>query len=210
MFTPRLFNRFWRYDRMFAAEVGSCGSLLDVGCGSNSPVRRLVDRVPIRVGVDAFEPSLEESRRAGIHTDTRCMDILQIGAAFPPGSFDCVVASDVIEHLEKDDGRRLLADMERIARFKVVVFTPNGFVPQEPYENNPWQRHLSGWSADEMQGRGYRVVGVNGWKGFFRDRGQLRWQPRVLWKWAAIASRGATVSRPRLAYQILCVKDKPR
>lgn len=200
-------SRFWRYDRILARELAhGCASLLDVGCGSNSPVRRLTQAIPKRTGVDAFGPALEASLAAGIFTDVRQLDILDIGNHFAPASYDCVLASDVVEHLEKADGLRLIAAMERIARKKVVIFTPNGFLPQEPYENNPWQQHRSGWDPDEMRALGYEVTGVNGWKGFFGERGRLTWRPRTVWKFVAIASRGVTAHRPHLAFQLLCVK----
>jgi hypothetical protein len=207
---PGPISRFFRYDRLLTRELSrGCASLLDVGCGNNSPVRYLTGAIPRRTGVDAFAPALEESLRAGIHTDGRNVDVLDIGRHFEPQSYDCVLASDVIEHLEKVDGLRLIRDMERIARRKVVIFTPNGFLPQAPYEDNPWQTHRSGWEPDEMRALGYRLLGVNGWKGFFGERGRLTWRPRVLWKFVAIASRGWTISRPHLAFQLLCVKDLP-
>lgn len=205
---PGPISRFFRYERLLAQELAQgCQSLLDVGCGSNSPVRRLTGVIPKRTGVDAFGPALEASLAAGIHTDGRQVDVLAIGLHFDARSYDCVLASDVIEHLDKEDGLKLIDAMERIARRKVLIFTPVGFLPQAPYENNPWQAHRSGWTPEEMAARGYRVLGVNGWKGFFGERGRLTWRPRILWKWIAILSRGWTVNRPRHAFQMLCVKD---
>ena len=209
-FTPGPLSRFYRYDRMLEREIaGDCASLLDVGCGSNSPVRRFAPAIPVRVGVDSFAPALETSLQRGTHTEVRQMNILDIGTAFAPGSFDAVLASDVIEHLAKDEGHRLLAAMERIARHKVVVFTPSGFLRQAAYDGNPMQVHQSGWGADEMRAMGYRVIGVNGWKSFFGERGQITWRPRTLWKFVAIASRGYPIPRPHLAFQMLCVKALP-
>lgn len=125
---PGPISRFFRYDRLLAQELAQgCASLLDVGCGSNSPVRRLTAAIPQRTGVDAFGPALEASLAAGIHTDGRQVDVLDIGRHFGDRSYDCVLASDVIEHLDKEDGLKLLAAMERIARHKVVVFSPTAF-----------------------------------------------------------------------------------
>ena len=151
---PGPISRFFRYDRLLAQELSrGCASLLDVGCGNNSPVRRLTSAIPQRTGVDAFAPALAESLRLGIHTDGRQVDVLDIGSHFAPRSYDCVLASDVIEHLEKEEGMRLIEAMERIARRKVVIFTPNGFLPQAPYADNPWQAHRSGWEPGEMRAR---------------------------------------------------------
>ena len=49
--------------------------------------------------------------------------------------------------------------MEKVARKKVIVFTPNGFVPQRPYDGNPFQEHLSGWSVDEI----HELTGIDPW-----------------------------------------------
>jgi hypothetical protein len=92
------------------------------------------------------------------------MNVSDIANEIPDRSFDCVVALDLIEHLTKEDGRRLLRAMERIARRKVVIFTPQGFLPQHAVGRNEFQRHLSGWEVDEMRGMGYRVIGISGWK----------------------------------------------
>ena len=61
----------------------------------------------------------------------------ELAELFPPTSFDVVVAVDVLEHLERTDGFDLLEAMEQLARQRVVVFTPNGFVAQGAREGNP-------------------------------------------------------------------------
>src|SRR5690606_12372244 len=114
--------------------VGSCENLLDVACGSCSPVRTLSRKLSHTVGVDGFRPSIERSRAAGIHDEYLELDIRQLGERVPARSYDAVVALDLIEHLTKDEGLKLLKDMETIARKKVILFTPNGFLPQEPYD----------------------------------------------------------------------------
>ena len=78
------------------------------------------------------------------------MDFSELGS-FDSCSFDCVTALDVIEHIKKAEGLRLLEDMERIAKKRIVVFTPNGFLPQSVHNNNPLQIHKSGWKVKEMR-----------------------------------------------------------
>lgn len=77
-------------------------------------------------------------------------------------SIDTVFLLDVIEHIEKEEGRELLRQACRVARVQVVLFTPLGFMPHEGHESeNDWgdgienkstQRHLSGWVPEEFQG----------------------------------------------------------
>ncbi len=65
---------------------------------------------------------------------------------------------DVVEHLEKEEGLRLLCLTERIARRQIVLFTPLGFMPQEHLdgkdawglEGGRWQEHKSGWLPEDF------------------------------------------------------------
>lgn len=135
------------------------------------------------------------------------MELLDIGSRFPGKSFDCVVALDVIEHFEKQDGLRLLDMMEGIARRRVAIFTPNGFLPQGEFDNNPYQLHRSGWSVSEMQDRGYRAIGVSGWKPLLGEYAAVRFRPTWLWKRVALITQPVFERWPSQAFQILCVKE---
>ncbi len=198
---------FTQYHRLLRPEiVGHCETLLDVGCGENSPVHKFAREVTYAVGVDSHQPSIDKSRAASIHSDYRCTNILEIGKEFAPRSFDCVIALDVIEHLTKEDGRRLLDAMESIARRRVVIFTPNGFLPQPATPDNPHQIHVSGWTPDEMRARGYRVIGVGGWRPLRGPYALPRW-PRFLTERLSLLTERVLEARPGHALQILCVKD---
>lgn len=200
------------FDRQLIRELGreigdDCRSLLDLGCGRSSPVGQISSRIERCVGVDAFEPYLQQSVAAGIHTDYRCTDVMRIDEHFPPGSFDCVVALDLIEHLPKASGMELLHRMETIAARKVIVFTPNGFVPQAPYDDNPFQEHLSGWEVDELSARGYRILGLHGWRPLRGELGVARWKPRRLWELVALWTQPLVRQHPTSAFHLLCIKD---
>jgi hypothetical protein len=77
---------------------------------------------------------------------------------FPPSSVDTVVVLDVIEHLEKDEGRVLLERTVELARKQVVIFTPYGFVPLHAHDGKDrWgmsggalQEHRSGWLPEDF------------------------------------------------------------
>ena len=187
-------------------ELRDCGSILDLGCGSSSPIGPISGSV-YSVGVDRHRPSLEMSRREGIHNATVLMDAGDIGKVFGTGSFDCVLALDLIEHLEKEDGLRLMEDMMRTARRKVIILTPNGFRPQEAYSGNEWQVHRSGWSAVEMEGLGFRTIGVNGWRPLRGDKAALKYRPKLFCLALSDLTQLIVRNRPEWAYQILCVRD---
>lgn len=194
-------------------ETMGCQSLLDVGCGVDSPVQYL-SRDMRRVGVDVFAPAIEESKRRGIHSEYHEMNIGDIGTKFAPESFDCVLASDVIEHVTKEDGLTLMKNMELLAKHKVIIFTPRGFVPQDEHEGNPWQKHLSGWEVKEMQDYGYQVIGISGLKAVWNIK--FLWSKRedanifvrILRKILVDVTQLYARSHPEQAYQIMCVKTK--
>ena len=185
--------------------LSNCESLLDVGCGSFSPIASF-SKSFYSVGVDAFVPSIEKSRKLGIHNKYYNIDVLDIGKKFKENSFDCVLASDLIEHLSKEDGFKLIEMMEKIAKKKVVIFTPNGFLPQGEYNNNPWQVHKSGWSVEEMRRRGYKVIGINGWKPLRGERARIKYKPKLFWLIFSILTIPLVRNHPTKAFQILCVK----
>lgn len=197
------------YHRVLEKEVvGSCKTLLDLGCGSSSPIQVFSQKLKYTVGVDYFAPSIEKSKKRGIHHEYKTMNVLDVGKVFKANSFDCVVALDLLEHLSKEDGLRLLSLMKKIAKKKAIVFTPNGFLPQEEYEGNRRQVHLSGWEVEEMQNLGFRVIGIQGWKPLSRMITRIQWEPIGLWKLRVIALGQIIVGRqPKRAFQLFCVKE---
>ena len=82
--------------------------------------------------VDIFEPYLVESKKKGIHEDYIVSDVMDLSNHVSKNSHDAVIALDLIEHLDKDSGFKLLKMLERIAIKKVIIFTPNGFLRQVP------------------------------------------------------------------------------
>jgi hypothetical protein len=207
-----LFGRFeGAYPRLLEANViGDCETLLDVGCGASSPIASFSGRLKRTVGVDAHDGSIEASRAKGIHSEYRLTDANDIDRHFSPGSFDCVVALDLIEHLGKEQGLELISKMERIALRRVIIFTPNGFLPQGETDGNVLQRHLSGWGVDEMRGLGYQVIGVNGLKGLRGEYARVRWRPTMFWERISNLTQLLVEGHPEHAFQLLCVKRLAR
>lgn len=72
------------------------------------------------------------------------------------GSVDAVYLLDVIEHMERDCGLKVIENARRVARRQVVIFTPDGFQAQD-YDawglgGERWQTHRSGWTVDDFPG----------------------------------------------------------
>jgi 2-polyprenyl-3-methyl-5-hydroxy-6-metoxy-1,4-benzoquinol methylase len=163
--------------------TAECSSLLDVGCGANSPLRYIRFHGTM-IGLDAHEPSIEASREKSIHGGYIHADVEDL--QLPADSFDAVVALEVLEHLPKGSGVPFLANLERIARKIVIISTPNGFVAQGPSNGNFHQRHLSGWRPAELRALGYTVRGINGLKPLRGEGATIAWRPRTFW---AVVSR---------------------
>lgn len=187
--------------------IGSCQSLLDIGCGSGNHMRRITPYLTYSLGVDIFQQSLDMADSKGVYSETKLLSATNIHLAFKMDSFDCVVAFDLIEHLEKPEGLRLLDAMERIASKKVIVFTPNGFLPQGALDGNEQQIHRSGWSVSEMRSLNYRVLGVHGIKSILGERSLPRWKPHKFWLCISVFTQPFCVMVPELSFQIFCVKD---
>jgi hypothetical protein len=159
------------------------------------------------VGVDGYQPAVDEARSGGTHDEFAFGDVKDIGKVFGSRRFDACIALDVIEHLTKEDGWKMLDDMERLATKRVIIFTPNGFVPQKSHDGD-LQEHLSGWTADEMRKRGYGVTGMYGLKSLRGEYHHIKYKPKSFWLMVAILSHYFyTHRRPEQSSAIFCVKE---
>jgi SAM-dependent methyltransferase len=189
-----------------ARALRGCDSVLDVGCGATSPLAATA-RPRLAIGMDVSTADLRRAQRDGWHHALVRGDVRDVARLFAPASFDAVVALDVIEHLPRDAALRALCDLERVARRRLVVVTPNGFVPQAGTPENPFQEHLCGFTVDDMRERGFAVTGTYGLRVLLGPYAGVRWQPAPLWRRVADLSALATARLPRLAFSLLCVKE---
>jgi SAM-dependent methyltransferase len=184
-----------------------CDSVLDIGCGLSRDLRWL--GVPSTTGMDAYQPGLEEAIRLRTHDHFVLGDARRVGHYFKPGQFDAVIAMDVIEHFTKTDGLLVLRSMDELARKKVVLFTPSGFLPQSHAEEADLQPHLSGWEPADMERLGYRVTGMLGPKGLRGESHRLKGRPRLFWGGLSLLAHLLWTRRaPVRAAALFCVKTK--
>lgn len=149
----RKVSRNWLGD-IVAGMVLSGDEVLDLGCGI-MPATGGRLAVKKHVGLDSFQPYLD---RIGPPTINGRLPGALEGMA--DKSFDVVMLLDVIEHLEKSEALAAITGAERLARRMVILFTPEGFVPQHGYEawgmaDNADQAHRCGFGFDELSGMGY-------------------------------------------------------
>lgn len=124
-------------------------------------------------------------------------------------SFDLIIAFDLIEHLEKHDGFRMLYHMERICRHSAVIFTPNGILWQPPTMSNPFQAHISSWIPAEMKSFGWKNYGTRGWKRFYGPLAQPKRGGDSLFKsWIRLVPDKIATFFPKLSFSFISVFRK--
>jgi len=211
------FIRFILHNQLYflIKELKDCDSVLDLGCGWQS----LLSYIPKKfsLGVDLWYPYLVESRAKRIHRYYIQADLKNI--AFKENSFDAVLLLSVIEHLEKEEGLSLLNKISRIAKKKVIIITPNGYLKQIYEPDTSLQAHRSGWNVDDFKKLGFKVIGLGGFK-FFRkdfhceDRNDyvgrtlstIRFNPRFLWLLVAEFSQIFSWHFSKFSFELFCVK----
>ena len=145
-------------------ELKDCESVLDLGCGPSSPLQ-YCKNIKYSIGVEAFQPYLEESKRKNIHTEYLKQRIEEVD--FSRDSFDAVIMIEVLEHLTKETGLEILEKAEKWAKNKIIISTPNGYFPMGAVDSNAFQRHLSGWNIDALEKLGFKCYGVSGLKSLY-------------------------------------------
>jgi len=108
------------------------------------------------VGVEVHEPTLQACRedRGHVYNNLVLCDALKF-LRKTERKWDAIIAAELIEHLTKEDGKRLCTLVTK--RSKAAILTsPIGFAPQGQIENNPHQEHISGWVPEELEKLGFK------------------------------------------------------
>ena len=154
--------------------------ILDLGCGDflNNPILKCGFKdFDEYVGVDAFrfDNNIKNTDPKVSFVNKNLFEVIE---TFDEKSFDIVLALDLIEHLTIEDGEKLLLFMKNLSKYNIIVFTPNGFVKQED-PINKYNCHLSGWSFDYFQSKGYKSYPMYGFKIFRKEFCELR-SPKLI------------------------------
>ena len=136
---------------------------------------------------------------------------------FRTEEFDFIVALDLIEHLTKSDGYKLLYHLNRLAECSLVQ-TPNGFLWQPPFATNPFQAHISGWKPNELRALGWRrqfglggfklLVGIGGRPRYLASQSRQRDYLRILEKGLIHASRIMLSVFPSIHGEFIAIRRK--
>jgi len=142
-------------------------SLLSLCCGVGLEFQFL--RNSDITGVDITPEYLAKVNVDYPQVKTVLSDVMDYIKAQPDNSFDVISFIDGLEHLTKEEGKTMLKECKRVARLKVIVFTPEGYVTNEP--KSAWgidsnigdhhQKHLSGWYPKDLARYGLKLVNQN-------------------------------------------------
>ena len=144
-------------------------TILDVGSG---PCRKQKDRRFKKTDFTCFDiyiPYLKACQKLGYKTVYG--DAGKIDKHFHHKSFDIVWLIDIVEHMDRQDGFKLLKKVDKIARKQILISTPLGWYPQD-YEcvdkswindidsgievKNKYQQHVSAWYPKDFKKLGYQ------------------------------------------------------
>lgn len=131
----------------------SCETVLDVGAG----IRPMQWYRPKRhVCIEPYPPYVERLQAAGFEVLPATAHAALRYLWKRSKRFEAVYLLDVIEHMTKADGATVLWLARQVATVQVVIFTPNGFMPQTTdnwgFGGHEWQTHRSGWVASDFAG----------------------------------------------------------
>ena len=136
-------------------------SILDVGCGFGVwgfLCREYLDVMNGRIrpeqwqtridGIELFEPYIMDHQRF-LYDSIRIADIRTAVKDLP--EYDVIIAGDVIEHLDKEEGEAVLDALYARARLALLVNLPLGPGWEHPETNdNPGELHRSEWVCEDM------------------------------------------------------------
>ena len=189
------------YIRVLSGVLKNSDSVLDVGSGVSSPLTK-IKKTFYAEGIDLKLPK----RKLKTYDKYKKGDITKLKKFYKKNSFDTAIALDVIEHLTKKHGHELLKNMENIAKKYVIVVTPNGFLKQEGTKENPYQKHISGWSINDFKKQKYAVFGLHGFKKLRGMGAEVKYKPWYFWLLVSHITQHITYFFPKYAFHIIAIK----
>lgn len=202
------------YMKLLRDGIGEAKTILDLGCEDGRLLDLLSDGKNWQVtGVDIFQKNVKEAAKRRIFVNAIRGDIVHIAKKLikERAKFDVVFCSQVIEHIDRKKGEELLSIVDKLARKRIIMGTPRGFMEQ-PHAflgDNPHQVHKSGWSEDDFRKRGYKVYGV-GFGPIWSEEGLGRSYSKpsiILASIISYISAPIVYYLPFLAAGILCIKE---
>ncbi|MEM2507753.1 MAG: class I SAM-dependent methyltransferase [Nitrososphaeria archaeon] len=136
-------------------------TILDVGCGYGEwgfLIRTRKSGFPYIIGMDIWHPHLKKLSHIKIYNELIRVKIPEV--PLKDKSVDITLACEILEHLNKNDGYKLLKELERVSRKLIIISCPLDY-PQDEIYGNPYERHITEWKPDVFKRRGYKVIVID-------------------------------------------------
>jgi len=194
------------YLRWLESDLADCDSILELGCGSDSPLLKIGLGYKTHA-IDIWEPYVTKHNEAGNYKTCTVANILTM--SYPEKSYDAIVMCDVLEHMERKEVyyTKLFRKFENCARKKVILLVPNGFMENDEVDGDPYQRHVSAWWPDDYKREGYKVKGTTGLHCLYGKAGIVKRRPFVLMSYIGQLSQLLIYHFPNLAWHSYAVKE---
>lgn len=145
--------------------IGEANTILDLGCEDGRLLELLSNGKKWKVtGVDIFKKNVDAAAKREIFVKAIKGDVVKVSKQLikEKKKFDVVFCSQVIEHINRKDGEELLKLVDHLAKKRIFMGTPRGFMvqPEMFLGDNPHMVHKSGWSQEDFEQRGYKVFGI--------------------------------------------------
>jgi len=198
-------HRSYDYRNWLARDLADCQSILELGCGRNSPILQ-IGLGDFTDAVDIWKPYVKLHNDNKDYRNCQCQNI--IGMEMGENKYDAVVILDVLEHLDRKKVRDtdLFGRMLKCARKKVIIFAPNGFIENDHVDGDPFQAHISAWEPDDYLRRGYTVKGATGIRWVLGKASLPKWHPYSFWAIVAMVSQPYIFNHPKWAWHSYAVK----
>jgi SAM-dependent methyltransferase len=128
------------------------GTLLDIGCGTGSFVKRTIDMGFQSYGIEMNERSVEMGLGHFKIDSLYATDLTGLSRRFPDLKFDVVTLFQVLEHLE--DPNQIMAEIKQVLKEDAVVVIAVPFRdrwPDTSGEGDCPPHHLTRWSLGAME-----------------------------------------------------------
>lgn len=189
-------------------NIKDCKTILDLWCWKWSLNWCNIKDKDV-IWMDVFWDYLSELKKMNTwYKDYINSNIMDVDKFFWEKSIDCIVMIEVIEHLEEKNAILLLEKIQKIAKKRVIIHTPNWYLVQSPFDWNEYQRHLSWYDVDFFKENWFNDIY---WMWWYK---KLRWEfwipaysPKLLFHILSELTEIFVFKMPRLAFQLLAIKN---
>ena len=197
--------------------IGNAKTILDLGCGDGSLMVVLSQGKKWKIlGIDIFPGYIKIAKKRKIYHKLVLENINQAIKKLIKRreKFDVVFFSQVIEHISKQEGEKILDSLDKLAKKRIIVGTPRGYMnqPENFLDANPHQVHKSGWLDQDFMQRGYKIYGV-GIKQIWAEEGLARTRNKlafIIWTIIAYFLSVPVYFLPKLGAGIIAIKKIER